>query len=135
MYLDGHGVAKDFQAAANLYQRAGASGDANSLFLLGQLYWKGDYAERQPALAMKTFEQCARAAHANCMNALGIGYRLGDGVEKSNALAYAYFKLAVEFGDRVAADNLLQLSSRLSASDRALGEELTSSTRKLIRRP
>lgn len=135
MYLDGQGVAKDFKAAAKLYQRAGAFGDANSLFLLGQLYWKGEYAERQPDLAMKTFEQCARVAHASCMNALGIGYRLGDGVEKNDALAYAYFKLAVEFGDRMAADNLQQLSSRLSANDRAFGEELTNSTRKLIRRP
>lgn len=135
MYLDGQGVEKDFSAAAKLYQRAGSAGDANSLFLLGQLYWKGEYAERQPELAMKTFEQCAKLAHANCMNALGIGYRLGDGVEKNDALAYAYFKLAMEFGDRVAGDNLAQLSSRLVASDRALGEELASKIRKAIRRP
>ena len=124
MYYDGEGVPKNFERAAALYRRAGELGDATSLFTLGQIYLIGSAGARDPEKAAKLFAQATELGNPLAMNALGIAYRLGDGVARSDAAAYAYFKLADEFGARLAADNLKQLGSKISDSDRDTGEKL-----------
>ena len=54
MYLDGRALKVNDRCGASRISVPATSGDANTLFLSGQLYWKGEYAERHPELAMKT---------------------------------------------------------------------------------
>jgi len=132
MYLDGEGVPRDLDAAIRLFRRAGAAGDANALFFLGQLFWTGTSVQRDAEKAAVEFGGAFKLGHPKAMNALGIAHRIGDGVEQSNAHAFAYFSLASELGDGSATENLAKLSPIISEEQRIQGRALIEQFRREI---
>lgn len=77
-------------SVAGLTKKA-ESGDAESQYKLGLMYYEG---EAVPKDFKKSFQWCEKAAlqgHAKAMHSMGFLYFKGDGVPKDLRMAYAYF--------------------------------------------
>ena len=99
----GEGVEKDHKKAIELFSKAAkhedndydflddpaqmyldaVKGDAGSQFILGELYWIGQFVEKNEAKAIGWYTKAAEQGDAAAQFILGIHYANGDGVEKN----------------------------------------------------
>jgi len=94
MYFSGEGVEKNLSKAKYWYEKASNSGDSESLFYLGKIYFiRGDYAE-----ALKKFKKAESKNYAPAIYRIGRLYQLGKGVIKDEEKAYSYFLQASRKG-------------------------------------
>jgi hypothetical protein len=99
IYDNGHGVARNPQAAAVWYQRAAEQGHIGAAFNLGNLYLIGEGVAADPALAARWWRQAAEGGLGIAQVNLGVAYQKGEGVEQSDAEAIAWYTRAVEAGE------------------------------------
>ena len=74
------------------------SGDAESQYQVGQMYFTGDGIELDEGEAMDWFERAAQNGHAEAMYELGECYYLGMGVEEDEEEAVKWYRKAARKG-------------------------------------
>lgn len=74
-------------------------GDANSMYVLGEIYAAGAGVTRDEAEAAQWFRKAADAGYAPAMNALGRAYEGGSGVEQNFAIAAVWYQRSAEKSD------------------------------------
>jgi hypothetical protein len=84
--------ALDVQA---LEQRA-ASGDAEALFQLADLFERGDQVEQDLARAARLLQAAAERGHASAQYRLGLAQAAGVGTERDSVQSYAWLSLAAK---------------------------------------
>jgi TPR repeat protein len=83
-------------------QAAADAGDAQSQFLIGKAYWRGDGIEKNQVKAVEYYARAAELKHGDALAGLGAAYTLGHGVEKKDeVLAADYFRKSAEVGSAV----------------------------------
>ncbi len=63
LYAQGKGVARDFKASLELFQKAAAQGDADGQYYLGYAYLEGSGVKADPVTALAWFMQAAARGH------------------------------------------------------------------------
>ena len=114
MYFRGVGVERDFAQARSWWEKAAAGGEASAAYDLGILYRRGQGGvPRDVAASIKLWNRAAHAGLAVAQNALGACYMNGDGVDADMREAWAWFRLAVDGGLKVASVNADMARSQL----------------------
>lgn len=99
IYDNGHGVARDAEAAAVWYQRAAEAGHIGAAFNLGNLYRTGDGVALDAALATRWWRQAAEGGLGLAQVNLGVAYQKGEGVEHDDVQAVAWYRRAADAGE------------------------------------
>lgn len=101
LYVNGHGVAKDYAAALNWFGRAASQGYADGQFALGVMYENGQGVVKDYAAAATWYRNAADKGNATAQYALGILSYKGEGVPKDFVAAHMWFDLAAARGDKL----------------------------------
>lgn len=129
-YLDGIGVAQDFDEAAYWLFEAAECEDGEAMFMLGQLYQKGIYVTKDEEEAAVWYRLAAESLSREdypydfygVARRLASCYTQGIGVPKDLAEAYMWLK----FGEDIADDEYARLDSlygKISQVEIAEGEK------------
>lgn len=86
---------KDYPAAMREFK---ADGGAQSAYLLGIMYYKGEGTVANKKETVKWLRQAAEKGHALAANNLGMMYDKGDGVPQDVAEAAKWYRKAAEKG-------------------------------------
>jgi len=105
-YLDGKGVGRDSQRAADWFRYAANQGLAPAQYRLGSLYEKGVGVDRDATIARGWYERAAESGNLRAMHNLGVMFAEG-GLGKSDfASALPWFRKAAASGLRDSQYNL-----------------------------
>jgi TPR repeat protein len=115
MYMNGHGVPRNYQLAVQWLSRSAAAGSSLGQNSLGGLYRDGRGVKQDYGRAMTFF--AASAAQGNPAGQINLGrmYLLGQGTRPDPVHAYMWFDLAAAQGFGPASNNRAIAQSRLSA--------------------
>ena len=139
MYDLGDGVTADQKMAAKWWNIAADNAYLPAQNLLAmkyyyggdvfqqEAYWKRDYAK-----AFAIWEQSAFKSEVTSQFMLGEMYMNGLGVKADYAESYAWFKIALEGGYKLATDSLIELSRVISAQQKQAGVARADKLKKLI---
>ncbi len=95
LYLQGHGVSKNYTLAAQYLQTAADAGEVEALRALGECAYFGKGREVDAALAYRCFALGALLRlDTHCLVRLGDMYFVGDYVAENKTLAYSLYDLA-----------------------------------------
>jgi len=130
MYDLGQGVEIDQKMVAKWWIKASDSSylPAQNLLAL-KYYYGGDVFEPQPDWkqdynkAYKIWKQSALKGVATSQYMLGEMYMHGQGVKADYSESYAWFKIALEGGYKLATDSLIELSRIISVDQKREGIE------------
>lgn len=111
-YLQGNGVARDYDQARHWFDLAAAQEFAEAQFHLGVLYENGLGTESSDRDAALWYGRAARRNHIVAMHNLAVLYAGGRGVEQDYALAASWFTNAAERGFASSQYNLGWLNER-----------------------
>lgn len=100
-YQGEEGITQDYEKAATYFEAAASEGDANALYNLGKLYFRGQGVEANPAKAMDYYRKAASLDHILALNTLGGLYRSGAQSGADAKLARDYFARSAAFGNAV----------------------------------
>jgi uncharacterized protein len=100
------GASPDYNDATYWYWRAMNAGSDRGRVYLGECAANGLGVPKDPARAVKLFDEAARRGNSRGMFDLGVMYRDGSGVEKDPAAAVKWFNQAVTAGSLAAAAEL-----------------------------
>ena len=121
MYDSGQGVRADAERARHWWNAAAAQAFLPAQNLLAsKYYYGGEIFEKQaewPQDYSKAFELWKQSAYKGAASSqfmLGVMYKDGNGVERDDAEAYAWMKIALEGGYKLATDVLIELSRRMT---------------------
>jgi TPR repeat protein len=78
-YLNGHGIAQDYNEAVKWVRKAAEQGDANGQSNLGVCYFKGHGVAKDDAEAVKWFLKAAMQGDANAEFCLAVACNDGRG--------------------------------------------------------
>jgi TPR repeat protein len=106
MYLAGHGVAQDSQAALHWYRLAAAAGYTQAQNNLGVIFAEGHGVPRDPVAAVRWFHLAARNGLAVAQYNFGILYEDGMGVRRNYSRAAKWYRLAADQGFKAAGHSL-----------------------------
>lgn len=107
IYLQGlDGQKPDPWQAARWLQRAVDSGDAESAFLLGHLYYAGAGVARDLPKAISYYRFAAQNRVAAAQNNLGSLYESGNGLDKNDTLAAQWYLRAARARDSYGQNNM-----------------------------
>jgi hypothetical protein len=98
MLLEGNGVPKDPAVALMWFRRAAASGDLDSINMVGRCLDNGWGTSADPAAAALEYHRAADAGHAWAQYNLGHLYLDGRGVARNPDQAFAYYNRAAAQG-------------------------------------
>jgi Sel1 repeat len=98
LYLSGHGVPKDYSAAASWFQRAAARGNATASYFLGKIYDLGLGTSPDTTLAVRWYRDAAEKGNPAAQTVLGVKYLTGNGVDRNGAVAARWLLRAAEQG-------------------------------------
>ena len=97
-YLNGDGVAVDYEKAKYYLEIAAEQNHAHALYDLGYMYLYGEGVAQNYLMAYDYFERSSDFDFAPAFYIIGIMYYDGAGVKKNNKKAYEYCKKAFEKG-------------------------------------
>lgn len=97
-YLNGDGVAIDYEKAKYYLGMAAEQNHAHALYDLGYMYLYGEGVEQNYLMAFDYFERSSDFDFAPAFYIIGIMFYDGAGVKKNNKKAYEYCKKAFEKG-------------------------------------
>jgi len=109
--------AKDFTAAAGLFEQAAKQGSRRAQYQLALLYARGAGVQKDLVRARALLREAAMAGHPKAQFYLGQMYVFGDGGEKDNVKATMWFWLATTMGDRYARDSLRVMTGKISSAE------------------
>jgi uncharacterized protein len=89
-YLNGIGVAENWDEAWHWYRKSARQGDSRAMFSLGYMCYKKQY----PAEAKAWFSRAAKAGHMRSVCWLGKLYWKGSGVEEDKKRGISLFQQA-----------------------------------------
>jgi hypothetical protein len=104
--MNGHGVAKDYKAAANMFRKSAEQGHPE-----GQRRWSyalraGEGVGKDERLADQWLRRSATQGDAEAQNNLGVLYATGQGVARDDSQAIEWFRKAASQGQDDAQFNL-----------------------------
>lgn len=94
-------------------QQAARGGDAQAAYELGQFYYDGLQAPRDPSKALHWFEQASLRGHAQAQHRLGFMFFRGEGTPANNIQAYILLKMAAVNGEEEALDTADRVSAQM----------------------
>lgn len=100
-YVGEEGLAQDYRQAAEYFEAAAQQGDANALYNLGKLYFRGQGVGADPVQALDYYRKAAALDHILALNTLGGLYRSGAQTGADAELARKYFARSAAFGNAV----------------------------------
>jgi TPR repeat protein len=98
MYQAGKEVEKNFEKAAQWFEKALQNRNAEAALALGVLYKNGHGVPKDYVRARELYESAAAGGSIFALNELGVLYRHGQGVPVDYEKAAAYFRQAAEKG-------------------------------------
>ena len=129
-YYNGEGVPKDAAKAVEWFQKAAAQSDVDAQLGLGRAYFHGEGVPKDAAKAVEWFQKAAAQGNLIAQVMLGRAYAMDEGVSRDFVLSYAWTNLAAASGD-VMALRLRGISeSKLSSTEKAEGQRLSSNWKK-----
>ncbi len=139
MYDAGDGVMSDQKIVAKWWIKAADNAylPAQNLLAL-KYYYGGDVFEKQSEWkqdynkAFEIWKQTAFKGVATSQYMLGEMYMSGQGVKADYAESYAWFKISLEAGYKLATDSLIELSRVISAQQKESGLSRISKLKKAI---
>jgi len=105
MYMDGKGVARNYQTAITWFSRSAANGSSLGQNNLGGMYRDGRGVTRDYAKAITFFQAAAGQGNPAAQVNLGLMLMNGQGVRPDPVHAYMWFDLAAAAGVQQAAAN------------------------------
>ncbi len=120
------GVAADPQKAILYYKEAALKGQPDAEYALGMSFYTGDTVAQDPVAARRFFEESAKQGNADAMFNLAVMLTNGEGGPKDLALAYVWFKLAGASGLEKGNAAAVELSARLSPTEKAKADSIFS---------
>ena len=123
-YYEGKGIAQDFAAAANWYQKAADKGLAPAQYRLGTLFERGKGVRRDLNIALGWYERAAEAGNIKSMHNAAVLYAGNDAGRPDYAKAARWFSEASNHGLRDSQYNLAVLYERGLGVKQDLGEAL-----------
>jgi len=139
MYDLGDGVIADQKMAAKWWNIAADKAYLPAQNLLAMKYfYGGDIFQQQPewdqdySKAFEIWKQSAFNSEVTSQFMLGEMYKNGQGVTTNYAESYAWFKIALEGGYKLATDSLIELSRVISADQKNTGLDRIVDLKKLI---
>jgi hypothetical protein len=99
MYMDGRGVARDYQEALKWSQMAADQGNPKGMNGLGILYYHGWGVSQNYARALGLFRGAAEKGYAHAEFNVGMMYEYGEGVSRDPQEAKAWYEKAGTDGD------------------------------------
>ena len=113
----GFGIAKDYNKAAEYYQKACDMGILLGCDKIGMMYELGEGFQKDYKKAIKIYEKtCSLKDEAGCF-ALGRLYAEGQGVEKNISTAKKYFQKSCDYGEQDACDKVRALDNTQNDED------------------
>ncbi len=117
-YAHGYGVAQDFKAAAEWFEKAAVMGHMQAQDRLGVCYATGHGVSQNDQEAVKWFRRASEQGNPVAQFNLGLALVLGQGVEPDSKEAYLWFSLSAAQGD------LMAMESRTRVAEQMTGREL-----------
>ena len=108
-YMNGIGVAQNYENAATWYRRAAERGLPDANFMMGYLYEHGKGVGRDYKQAVTYYMAAAKQGHATAQNNLASMYEHGEGVAKNIREAAEWYRAAAKQGEVTAQCNLASL--------------------------
>jgi hypothetical protein len=132
LYLDGLGVAKNFNEFVKWSRKAAIQGAASSQHNLGVAYESGQGVGQDYAEAAKWYLKAADQDNTSSQISLGALYEAGKGVRMNKVQAFKWYLIAAQRGytasdsktTLLAVQNKTRLKSELTTSDIALAENM-----------
>lgn len=93
---------KEFWAHFDELTVAALSGDPDSQYKLGEIYYKGEEVDRDTEQAAFWFKEAAKHKHADAMYRLGVCFINGEGVERNDATGHGFIRQAAKLGSKAA---------------------------------
>jgi len=139
MYDEGNGVKSDQKVVAKWWTLAAESSylPAQNLLAL-KYYYGGDVFEAQPEWtqdykkAFDIWKQSAYRGVATSQYMMGEMFMQGQGVSADYVESFAWFKIALEGGYKLATDSLIELSRVITANQKQAGSARIISLKKEI---
>ncbi len=123
-FEEGRGVAKDGAEAVKWFRKAAGQGSDLAQFVLGLKYALGIDVIADDAEAVKWYRRAANQGFSMAQSNLGLEYAIGHGVPKDEVEAYKWFLLASAQADDFARKQIAIIEDRLTADQRAEGQQL-----------
>lgn len=113
-YLEGLAAwrAGDYAEALRQWEPLAATGDPDSCYRIGRMYYQGLGKEQNYTAAARLYQTAADSGHPRAMNDLGVIYENGLGVEADPEKAYRLYRKAAVAGRPVARFNLARMYER-----------------------
>jgi TPR repeat protein len=89
----------DYEAAASMFRRASASGNAEAQRRLALMYYHGEGVTQDNSQAVALFESAAEGGDAESASDLARMYEFGMGVAQDDTRAATWFLRAAELGE------------------------------------
>ena len=105
------GVSRDYQKAAQWYQKSADQGYASAQLNLGALYSDGSGVPQNQAKAAELYRKAAEQGNGAAQYNLGLCYSNGKGVTRDYTAAAYWYRKAVDQGHAAAQNNLGNLYS------------------------
>lgn len=96
---------------------AANSGDMQAQFEMGELFYRGERAEKDIDRALRWFEQASVQGHPGAQYQLGLMHYQGDGVTRNLPQAYIILKMAAVNGKDEAMDASDQIALQMNAEE------------------
>lgn len=124
-FLTGEGVARDYNAAYDLFYKSAQLGNTNAQAQLGFLYLEGKGVAQSETEAFKWFLISAQNGNVIAQRIVADCYEAGRGTQSDCVEAYAYYNLAGRT-DPTARELLNKLESKMTLSQIETGQKVSS---------
>lgn len=123
-------VPKDADKAHEWYLKAAAQGHADAQYNLGMLYRLGLGVKADAESAFLWLQKAAAQGNDIAQYNLGVMYAEGSGAKRDLSRASAWLALAAAQGNEKARKNHIEIDAKLTAEQRAEGQQLATSWKK-----
>lgn len=116
MYERGRGTAKNFDEAANWYQKAADGGSESAKARLGKMYLEGRGIKKDLGKAYRLLSEAARSNVSSAQYQLAIMYEIGIGIDENTDKALYWYKKAAQLGHYQAERKAKKLAREIANS-------------------
>lgn len=99
LFVQGHGVVRDYQRAFDLFNKAAVAGDPEGMGNIGSMYANGYFVKEDGARALDWYEKSIEAGNSFGLAQAGVMYFNGQGTPRDYQAAAQYFQQAADLGD------------------------------------